>query len=777
MPGPVNEIWDTRNNMEADPFWTGGGTKRSVDTSSLYDADPSQIDGMPDQANAADIDMLDDPGTLSLSDAQLKSLTLSSYNQGKEYQDRLRSAWKGAYDAFNSKHASESKYNATRFRGRSRLYRPKTRATARKKQAEAAAALFSTSDVVIISAQNETQKEQQASAAIIQELLNFRLTRGNENASIPWFQISMGAHHSALMTGICGSKQYWDYATKDYTIPAETASAPNPLDPMGQPITVTIPASIGQKVKRDRPRIRLYPPEDIIRDPAGAWEDQAQDSSYVILRHPMAVSDAFEFVSASNPKAPIQFHDNLTFNMISARAGQGTTDTNAQGTRAARENDSRDRYSDTAAAKEFQTVWLHEVFMRIEGRDWVFWTFDDHTIISNCVLVEEAYPEQGGARPIVIGVGALEPFKIDPQSPVSAWQPLQQEINDIVNLRLDAVKQTIAPLAIVRRGRSVDIKAIQNRTADSVVYVQEDGDLKFDRPGDVGQSAYVEMERLNADFDDQAGNFSIGSVQTNRDLGDTVGGMKMMTANANALGEFDLRVWIETWVEPVLRQIVKLEQYYENDQNVLAIAADKAKLFQKFGQQGVTDQLLQEQITLTVNVGIGAADPMQSLQKFGMATKIVFELLGPQAAQRAKQDEIINEVYGKAGYKDASERFFNPTTDQDPRLMQAQKIIQQMQQAMAEMKKQLDDKSADRQAKIETAKISALTTLAAKEMDHEQQNAGAFRDAAISTVATDAAQNFQREQQQAQQRHESMGQMRDVLGLQRPQPQPQQTPF
>ena len=66
------------------------------------------------------------------------------------------------------------------------------------------------------------------------------------------------------------------------------------------------------------------------------------------------------------------------------------------------------------------------------------------------------------------------------------------------------------------------------------------------------------MERLNADFDDLAGNFSIGSVQTNRSLGETVGGMKMMTSNANAAGEFDLRIFVETWVEPTLRQIVKL---------------------------------------------------------------------------------------------------------------------------------------------------------------------------------------------------------------------------
>ncbi|MFT3987192.1 hypothetical protein [Aestuariivirga sp.] len=766
MPGPVNEIWDTRNNMEADPSWAGGGQKRAMDVSSLYDTDPDQSEDMP--GDEADADDALEPGAMSLSDAQLKALAVSSFNQGKEYQDRLRSVWKGAYDAFNSKHPSDSKYSGSRFRGRSRLYRPKTRATARKKQAEAAAALFSTSDVVIVSAQNDSVKEQQASAAIIQELLNFRLTRGNENASIPWFQISMGAHHSALMTGICGSKQYWDYATEDYPVPAQTVSTPNPVDPAGEPITVTIPATVAQKVKRDRPRVRLYPPEDIIRDPAGAWEDQAQDSSYVILRNPMSVADAYEFVTASNPKSPVQFHDGLTFNMISARAGQGTTDTNAQGTRAARESDSRDRYSDTSAAKEFQTVWLHEVFMRIEGRDWVFWTFSDHTIISNCVPVSDAYPEQGGSRPIVIGTGALEPFKIDPMSPVSAWQPLQQEINDVVNLRLDAVKQTIAPLAIVRRGRSVDVKAIQNRTADSVVYVQEDGDLRFDRPGDVGQSAYVEMERLNADFDDQAGNFSIGSVQTNRQLGDTVGGMKMMSANANALGEFDLRVWIETWVEPVLRQIVKLEQYYENDQNVLAIAADRAKLFQKFGQQQVTDDLLQEQITLTVNVGIGAADPLQSLQKFGMATEMVLKTLGPMAAQRAKQDEIINEVFGKAGYKNAAERFFNPEAQQDPRLMQAQKIIQQMQQAMAEMKKQLDDKSADRQAKIETAKISALTTLAAKEMDHQQGTTAAFRDAAIGAVAADADRNFQREQDQTAQGQERMRQMRDMLGMQRP---------
>ena len=736
MAWNLSADWNTRNNEDAEPE----ALRKANRTVSLTPKFNSPQGPDPD-AQAPD-DSTEPEGQSPSAvpdDSQLMKLFKSALSQGTQYQQQMQSRWSRAYAAWNNEHAEDSKYREPRFRGRSHLFRPKTRATVRKKQAEAAAAMFSSDDAIVIGPSNPGDKKQEASAAVIRELINFRLDRSNENSGIPWFLISMGAHQNAQLTGICASKQYWEY--KDVIVDYEPQMAQ-----LAHPVTGEVLAEFPtgepdyskpvKKVVRDRPRVRLFAPEEIVRDPAGSWEDQAQDSSYLILKYPMTVNDAKGFIASQSASSHVRFRDIDPARIEQAAGGDSSSSSNDSSVRRARSLDGSDRYDDAAVEKAYQIVWLHEVFMRFaDGEDYVFWTLADRFLISDPVKTEEAYPEQGGARPVSIGVASLEPFKIDPMSPVESWQPMQQEMNDLVNLRLDTTKQTIAPLAIVKKGRGVDIKAIQNRTTDSVAFVQDKDDITFDRPGDVGQAAYVEMEKMNADFDDVAGNFSLGSVQTNRQLGETVGGMQMMTSNANAMGEFDLRVWIETWVEPVLRQLVKLEQYYESDANVLAIAGQRAQI-DRFGHSAMEDDLLTQQVTLTCNVGLGAADPMMSINKFGMATQQVSLLMQGPLGMAAQPDAIVDEIYGKAGYKRASERFFK-FDGQDPASAQAQQqlqemdmqlqdLTQQLQEAHLELKNKADEIAAKKdiaalnaETGIEKQKIAVTGQLARQEQSHE----------------------------------------------------------
>lgn len=742
--------WDTKNNEEA----LGGATFTRNRTANMSEAFMPRQDAEleADESLAAEQVEGEEPG-FPLEEKQLMQLVRSAFSQGKSYQEQvLQPRWLSAYNAFNNKHTSDSKYSSSRFRGRSRLFRPKTRATARKKQAEAAAALFATQDPVIVKATDESDPQQVAGAELISALLRFRLDRSNENHGIPWFMTSMGAHLNALQTGVCISKQYWEYRKEPdgvEEIPIEAPTPPQLMPMIGKP-TMQIGSEMRPKFKilRDRPRIDLLPPEDVIRDPSAAWENQAQDSAYLILRFPMTVEAARTFLKNSNDKSAMKFFQ-ISDEDLAAASGGTSDPNNAANIRRAREQNGTDRLTDYAVDSAYKQVWLHENFFRIEGNDYVFWTLGIDRMISEAVPVEEVYPEQGGARPIVVGVGALEPFKIDPMSPVESWQELQREMNDLVNLRLDTLKQTIAPLAKVKRGRSVDIRAIQNRSPDTVVYMQDMNDVEFDRPGAVAGESYVEMEKLNADFDDQAGNFSTGSVQTNRQLGETVGGMQMMQSNANALGEFDLRVWIETWVEPVLRQLVKLEQYYESDDNVLAVSAKRAKLMPRFGVSQITDKMLNSQVAVSVDVGLGSSDPMQSLAKFQQASSIVMGVLGQPAQMRLQQDAVINEVFGKAGYKDAAERFFNPSDEQDPRIMEMQQAMQEMQGQMAQLQQQLADKKADLEVRMATARLNAVAGLAKQEMSHQHQATQAFQSAAMQQVNADQDRMFQAEQANA----------------------------
>lgn len=749
MPIRLDDM-ETSNNREAEG---SSFTRRSVDISDAFIDEPYQ-----DQTGEGDeLPPVEDDGGFPLTEAQLMRLVASALSQGQSYQEQtLQPRWLSAYNAFNNKHSVDSKYSSARFRGRSRLFRPKTRSTARKKQAEAAAALFSTSDVVQVRAADESNPMQLAGAELLSALLRFRLDRANENSGVPWFQISMGAHLSAQQTGLCISKQYWEYRRilEGYdTVPIEEPLPPQ-LAPLAQMLGKTS-IVVGEervpryRVVRDRPRCELMPPEDVIRDPAASWEDQAQDSAYLILKFPMTVEAARAFLKDTNDKSRMRFYP-VSDDTLAAAAGGATDPNNAASVRRARESNGADRFSDYAVDAAYRQVWLHENYFRIEGRDYVFWTLGHNRLISEVIPVEEAYPEQGGGRPIVIGVSALEPFKIDPMSPVESWQEMQREMNDLVNLRLDTLKQTIAPLAKVKRGRSVDIRAIQNRTPDSVVYMQDMSDVEFDRPGSVAGEAYIEMEKLNADFDDQAGNFSTGSVQTNRQLGETVGGMQMMASNANAMGEFDLRVWVETWVEPVLRQIVKLEQFYESDINVLTISAKRAKLMPRFGVSQINDEMLNAQVAISVDIGIGSSDPLITLQKFEKATQIVLGTLGEAAQVRIKQDAFIDEVYGKAGYRDAAERFFNPSEEEDQRIVQMTQAMQQMQTALQEAEKALADKQGEQRTRIEVARINVLGGLAKQEMSQKAQQEAAFVNAAMNQVAMEGDREFQREQGEVQ---------------------------
>jgi hypothetical protein len=138
--------------------------------------------------------------------------------------------------------------------------------------------------------------------------------------------------------------------------------------------------------------------------------------------------------------------------------------------------------------------------------------------------------------------------------------------------------------------------------------------------------------------------------------------LKLVAGSANAVQEYDIRVWIETWVTPTLQQVVNLEQYYESDEIVLGLVGERAQLFQKHGIDTITDDLLEQQVTVRVSAGLGAGDPQQRLQKFAMAAQIAVPLLAQsprfQRGELAINDEaVMDEVFGAAGYRDGGKRF------------------------------------------------------------------------------------------------------------------------
>jgi hypothetical protein len=191
---------------------------------------------------------------------------------------------------------------------------------------------------------------------------------------------------------------------------------------------------------------------------------------------------------------------------------------------------------------------------------------------------------------------------------------------------------------------------------------------------DVTSSAYVEEDRINADLDDVAGNFSPSTKVANNAVNDTLGGSKMAYMGAGLMTDYLLRTFIETWFEPMLRQLVALEQYYETDTVVLAVCGSKAQLWEKYRLPAISDDLLTQPVTVSVNVGMGATNPNERFQKammfFGAANQLI-----TSAPPGANVSEQIKELGAQAGFRDAT-RFYSDKVD--PRLLMAQKTIQQL---------------------------------------------------------------------------------------------------
>jgi hypothetical protein len=549
-------------------------------------------------------------------------------------QQHWRRNWEQNYKSFRSEYQDNSKYKSADFRHRSQIFRPKTRISVTKDLAGAAQTLFGTINAVSIQPGDETDPLQVANAELNAALVNYRLDRTSQQNAISWFLVAMGARQDCQIAGVCVSKSYWEFEEHPTKIDEQTGR---------------------KKRVKDKPCVDLFPPENVGLDPAASWIDPVQTGAYFYVRIPMHIQEVRSRMK--DKRIPWK---RITDEKIWATAKVREFET-AQ-VRRAREGGADRLDNQTATDKELDVVWIYEWFIRAPDGDWNFWTLGTSHLLSDPKLTEEAYPWRGGERPYRIGYGNLEAHRIVPQSPVETLRPLQQEINDITNLRLDNLKQVIQPVALVKRGMKIDTDALKRRYP--VLFVgNPKEDVQWDRPPDSAASSFAETSRLDTDFDDLAGTFNGGSVANNRQVGETVGGMKMMAGAANAVSEFYVRLWVETWVEPVLADVSKLEAYYEDDAKILALAKKRANKRLKPGISDITDELLNQEVVVRVSAGVGSPDPMQKLAKIGQAIELTSKVVAgsrkfASGELQPNEEAIIDEIWGNAGYRDGFERFF-----------------------------------------------------------------------------------------------------------------------
>lgn len=567
-----------------------------------------------------------------------------------------RSQWERNIRQFRSMHPIGSKYLSEAWRGKSKFFRPKTRAAVRKAEAAAAAAFFSTADVVDLAAVDDNNPMQLASAALWKEALQYRLTK-----SVPWFMTVMGAFQETNVMGAVVSHENWDW-------------------------------------DNDRPMSELRPLENIRIDPGADWTDPINTSPYLIDMMAMYVQDV---------KARQDWVQAADSEYLGAKCDMDST-------RLVREGNRTDpKKGASTGITDFDLVWVYRVIMRQPGgEDMLYYTLGKQKLLTNPIPLRQAYPwlpKNRRHRPYTMGICVIEAHRTMPSSTVELASPVQSELNELVNQRRDNVSLVLNKRYLVARHKQVDIRSLTRGFAGSATMVNNvDSDVKPLEWNDVTSSAYQEEDRLNLDHDDLMGTFSGSSVASNRKLNETVGGMNLLSTEMNELGDYTIKTFVETWLERVLQNILWMEQMYESDETILALAGQKAQLVQKFGIDQITDDLLMQQLTLEINVGMGATNPLNSVERFMAGIQRLKEVFGEEmVAQELSFESVSTELFGKLGYKDGS-RFRN--SHEDPRISQLMNKIQELEQRVAQKRSpELD--AADAQLKRAQAVKTAVEAI------------------------------------------------------------------
>lgn len=640
-------------------------------------------------------------------------LARQAHEQSKNYYEtHLRQEWKSSIAHFHSEHAPGSKYHKVEYAKRSRAFRPKTRSMVLRKESAAAGAFFASDDACAIEPVDPDSQRGLAAAAVTNAILNHRL-----KVDVPWFQILQGNYQTAIVQAVCASKQYWDYEAK-----FEDQHVVTPvLDEQGQPVmgedgqpkvdVATEKRPTGAKV--DKPCIVPIPPENLRFHPNADWLDPVNDSPYLVYVFPMFALDVKARAERDDPKTHQQKWKPVSDSQLMQAARLFTETLNVRDQNKRRESEQQAG----GELKDFDTVWVHENFIKKDGIDYQFYTLGTIAMLSDPVPIEQAYLH--GIRPFQVGIASLEAFTPFPQSKVQQLAQLQRLANETSNQRIDNVRLAMNGRYWVKEGRKIDLQVLSHSTPGSVVLMGDpQTDVKWDRPADVTQSAYQEQDRINADFDDLGGLFSTSTVQSDNHLNETLGGMKLMSNDAGAVQEYELRIFAVTYVEPVLRQMVKLIQAYETDQQIIALGGKIAQSFTKFGVDPIQDDLMNEELLVSVSVGVGATAPAQRMKKLTEAIDALWKMVtpliqtyGPQVIQSPGVKAMAAEIFGAAGYKDP-DKFLNfgppqppPGQGQGQDPHQSGTSPEQIQLADKAMQIEQGEKEADRAARMAETRV------------------------------------------------------------------------
>jgi hypothetical protein len=565
-------------------------------------------------------------------DAFRFSTTYVDSNYRKQWDDSIR--------AFNNQHAGDSKYNTELFRKRSNLFRPKTRAIIRKNEAAAAAAFFSNVDLIDVTATNQNDKSELISAEVTKQLIQYRLSK-----SIPWFQVCIGAVQDGHVQGAVAAHVYWKFYEKHEE---------------------------GVRVQlEDKPCVDLIPIENLRIDPSADWMNPIESSPYIIHIIPMYWCDVQDRMNYPNPKG--QKWKKYGKTSVFGRLNDSTDDS----TRQARIQVQQDPSQQKREISDYDIVWIHRHIHKWDGQDWEFYTLASERMLTDPEPLNKTVWH--GVRPYVLGKVMLETHKpLSTPVPILV-KPLQDEANDLQNQRMDNVKLVLNKRWFAKRGKNVDLASLVRNVPGGITLLDDpELDVKEITWPDVTQSSYLEQDRVDGDFTDLVGNFNPMQVQAQRSGRESTNTMRMLQGPTNLLTEYMLKTFTETFVQPTLRLLMLLEQHYESDITLIALAGQKAQVMKRYGVSDVTDAILDNELNITVNVGMGATDPTMKMQRF-LQWVMAFTQICKIPPAGIDLKEIWKEGAGLAGYQDGTRFVLDGS---DPEKIKMQQQIQKLTQLL-----------------------------------------------------------------------------------------------
>jgi hypothetical protein len=601
-----------------------GGTASNGDEASQYKSSPGQW-----------------------TDSWLIQRAQEIYSSSTDYMDaNITNKWETNLAHFNNEHAPGSSVGGNNLK-RSRVFRPKTRSMTKAQESALATALFSTEKVAVVRAENSRNPAQVLSAEINSAILQYRLKK-----RMPWFQTTIGQFQATKVYGLCISHQYWRYEVDTDIMPAYADNGSLIMDQEGNPL-----GTKEQTVRYDELCCDGVAPENFRFDPMCDWRNPAKDSPYIVYMMPTYAGEALERMETIDPKT-----GRPMWKQHSLGAILGTRRQDYDRTRQAREGRERIDPADEQHGNSFTTVWAHMNIIKQNGTDYVYWTMGTELVLTDPVPLTELYPHlEVGERPFVVGFSTIEAFRNYPAGDVELSGGLQEEINTLVNQRLDNVKLVLNKRYYVKRGAQVDLEALMRNTAGGGVMMNDpEKDVKTVDTNDVTSSSYIEQDRLAGEFDDLVGSFTPSQVNQGKGAAQTDGGLEQLSSKAGSVQDYGIHIFNETWTEPVLRQLVKLIQMYETDEVVLMHAADQAQLMQRFGTDEITDMMLRQGLTVNVDVGMGNTDPVRRVERLLFGVEKAVQI--PGMVDRVKGPQITDEIFASLGYRDSG-RFF--LTDQE----------------------------------------------------------------------------------------------------------------